>query len=93
MTDVRLIEAKEELEAKGYDTDGICLGNVGGRVLAPCVKLKDFTVIPDSDIPSGCSRVYHVECGDDVNICHYYLTKADPSEENYITFFAMIFLD
>ena len=33
MTDARLIAAKEELEAKGYDTDGICLGNVGGKVL------------------------------------------------------------
>lgn len=91
MTDVRLIEAKEALEAKGYDTDGICLGNVGGKVLTHYVKLKDFVTIPESDVPAGFSMMYHVEYYDDVN--RYYLSKTDPSEENYVTFFAMIFPD
>lgn len=91
MTDARLIKAKEELEAKGYDTDGICLGNVGGKVLTHYVKLKDFVTIPESDVPAGFNMVYHVEYYDDG--ARYYLSKTDPSEENYVEFFAMIFPD
>ena len=91
MTDARLIKAKEELEAKGYDVDGICLGFVGGKTLTHYVKLKDFVTIPESDIPAGFNMVYHVEYYDDWY--RYYRSKTDPSEENYVTFFAMIFLD
>ena len=91
MTDARLIKAKEELEAKGYDTDGICLGNVGGKVLTHYVKLKDFVTIPESDVPAGFYVVDHVEYYDDGT--RYYLSKTDPSEENYVEFFAMIFPD
>ena len=89
MTDARLIKAKEELEAKGYDVDGICLGFVGGKTLTHYVKLKDFVTIPESDVPAGFNMVYHVEYCDDKT--SYYLSKTDPSEENYVEFFAMIF--
>ena len=84
MTDVRLIKAKEELEAKGYDTDGICLGNAGGKVLTHYVKLKDFVTIPESDVPAGFNMVYHVEYYDDGT--RYYLSKTDPAKKTMWSF-------
>ena len=95
MIDSRLIEAKEELEANGYDTDGICLGFVGCKTLTHYVKLKDFVTIPESDVPAdiphGCKLAYHVEVCDQNG---YYLTTKDPSEEDHVDrFFAIIYID
>lgn len=85
-----LIDAKKELESKGYDTDGICFGFVKNSVPIHYVKLQDFVTIPDCDVPHGFERVYHVEYADSNNP-GYYLTKSDPSFEIYTTFFAIIY--
>lgn len=85
-----LVDAKKELEMKGYDVDGICFGFVKSSVPIHYVKLENFVTIPECDIPNGFERLYHVECADGDNPV-YYLTKSDPSEECYTTFFAIIY--
>lgn len=85
-----LVDAKNELESKGYDVDGICFGFVKSHTPVHYVKLENFVTIPECDVPHGFDRVYHVEYADGDNP-GYYLTKTDPSEELYTTFFAIIY--
>lgn len=88
----KCIAVRKDIKSKGYITEGFHTFGITKSHSIIYLKIRDNTIIAESDIPDGCCLVYQVNYDGEESKLYNSKSSHLFLEKNYTSFFGMIFI-